>query len=169
MTITISKRAMRFVAVIVAAVSSFAIGGVAVAAWTSTGSGSASARATTAQSSTIKEVAPLSTDNDLYPGATKSASITIDNPNSYPIIVTSISAGSSTLVNSACAARTVTSDAVPTNASGIAQSTAGNPVTIAAKESGTYSVTTHMAGTADNSCQGQDFSLALTATVQSNA
>ena len=75
---------------------------VAFAAWSSTGSGSATAQATTSVNSVI--AAGTSAAN-LFPGATNSVTVTVSNPNPYPVIVTSISAGSSALVNGTCAIR----------------------------------------------------------------
>src|SRR3954466_14145768 len=143
-----------------------AIAGIAAAAWMSSGAGAATVKASTAKTSTITAVAGTATD-DLYPGATLSTKVSINNPNPYPVVVTSISAGSSLLINGTCAVGTVTSDVV-TNASGIAQAGVAT-LTIAAGSSATYSLVTHMTSNADNACQSQSFSLPITATLQSNA
>ena len=140
-------------------------GGVAYAAWTSSGSGSATAQSTTSVDSVI---APGTGAADLYPGAVSSVTVTVSNPNPYPIMVSSISAGSSALVNTSCTAGTVTTDARPTDAAGLSQ-TGGSVKTIAAGGSGTYTLTTRMAATAVDACKSQTFTLALTAAVTSNA
>lgn len=129
--------------------------GVAYAAWTSSGSGSGSVTSTTSVDSTISSDNP---GDALYPGATKTFTVKIDNPNDYPIVVNSISAGSSLLAGS-CAAGTVTSDAL-----------AAPPTTvIAADATGTYTLTAHMAADASDACKSQTFSLPLTATISSAA
>lgn len=142
-----------------------AMAGVAYAAvangWTSQGAGTGSAAATTSADSVIAGVTPVTADN-LYPGATKSAYVTISNPNPYPVIVTSISAAYSRVVNTNCLATTVRTDAVPLNASGIAQT--NSAVSIAPSGSGTYQLTVRMSNTADDACKSQTFVLGGSAT-----
>ncbi len=70
--------------------------GLAFAAWTSDGSGSATARATTSADSVITAGTGAA---DLFPGAVKTVTVTVSNPNSYPVVVNSVGAGSSPLVN----------------------------------------------------------------------
>jgi hypothetical protein len=162
-----ARRSKKFVvAGLAVSTGAVAVAGMAAAAWMSTGTGTATVKASTSKASTITAVAGTSAD-DLYPGATKATKVTIDNPNPYPVVVTSISAGSSALTNGTCAAATVTIDAI-SNASGIAQ-VGGSTVKIAAGGSGSYSLVTHMTANADNACQGQTFALALSASLQSNA
>lgn len=139
--------------------------GIAFAAWTSSGSGSGTAQATDSQNSVI---AAGTSAADLYPGATKSVTVTISNPNAYPVLVNSISAGSSVLVNTSCVAGTVTSDVRATDATGLFQSD-NSTKTIAAGGSGTYTLVTHMAASAVDACKSQTFALSLSATLSSNA
>lgn len=129
--------------------------GVAVAAWTSSGSGSGAAKSTTSKDSVI---AAATSAADLYPGAVKTVTVSITNPNDYPVVVKTISAGSSDAVNG-CAAATVTSDAVSSAPS----------TTIVGGGSGTYTLTTRMAGGATDACKSQTFTLPLTATLESAA
>jgi membrane-bound inhibitor of C-type lysozyme len=137
--------------------------GVAFAAWTATGAGSGSATSTQHSNSVI---ASASTGENLYPGATKSFTVTISNPNDYPSIVTSISAGRSDAV-STCDADTVTSDAV-SSASGITRSDAASAI-IPAGGTGTYTLASHMKADPQQACENQTFTLPLTAVLQSNA
>ena len=139
--------------------------GYAFAAWTSSGSGSATAKSTTSIDSVI---APGSSSPDLYPGATSSVTVTVSNPNPYPVVVNSISAGSSALVNTSCSAGTVTSDARPTDATGLTQSD-GSTKVIAPSGSGTYALATHMSSTAVDACKSQTFTLSLTGALSSAA
>jgi len=128
--------------------------GIAFAAWTSSGSGSGTAQATDSQNSVI---AAGTSAADLYPGATKSVTVTISNPNAYPV-----------LVNTSCVAGTVTSDVRATDATGLFQSD-NSTKTIAAGGSGTYTLVTHMAASAVDACKSQTFALSLSATLSSNA
>ena len=139
--------------------------GIAFAAWTSTGSGSGTAQSTTAKDSVV---AAGTSAADLYPGGQDTFTITVSNPNPYPIIVTSIPAASSEAIGS-CLAGSVTSDAVSTNPAGITQSN-GSTVKIPGRVgttdgTGTYTVTGHMIADPDNSCQGQSFTLDWNSTI----
>ncbi len=145
--------------------AAIAVTGVAFAAWTSTGSGAGTAQSTTSANSVI---APAVSASDLFPGATKSVTVTISNPNNYPVLVTSIPAGTSD-ASGLCAANTVTSDARALDASGLFQSD-GVTKTIAANGSGTYTLTTRMIANPTDDCKSKTFNLPLTnATVVSNA
>lgn len=137
-------------------------GGIAYAAWSSSGAGSGTAQATTSVDSAITAATSAA---DLFPGATMSVTVTISNPNPYPVVVNSISAGSSAVVNVSCVAGTVTSGARPTDATGLLQTNSTKP--IAAGGSGTYTLTTHMTPSAVDACKFQTFTLALTATLSS--
>ena len=145
-----------------------AAAGVAYAAWSSNASGSATAKSKTSVDSTI---APGTSLADLYPGAAKTITVTINNPNEYPVIVTSISAGSSsaTGTSNACLAGTVTTDARSLDATGLTQSD-GTTKIIAASGTGTYTLVSHMAASAVDACKSQTFTLAgMTATLSSAA
>ncbi|MDP1818445.1 MAG: hypothetical protein Q8K58_00950 [Acidimicrobiales bacterium] len=139
--------------------------GFAFAAWTSSGSGTAVAKSTTSIDSVI---APGTSAADLYPGATSSVTVTVSNPNPYPVMVHSVTAGSSTLVNVSCTAGTVTSDSRAFDADGLSQSD-GSTKVIAANGSGTYVLVTHMATTAVDACKLQTFTMSLTAALASAA
>ncbi|MGW3958891.1 NDR1/HIN1-like protein [Amycolatopsis sp. NPDC005003] len=146
----ISKRS----AVVLGAAGVVVVAGVAYAAWTSTGAGTGSVSSTTSVNSVIQP----GTGGGLYPGGSTTFTVTIDNPNDYPVKVDSISAGkSNAIAETACAAETVTSDASP------------NAGTIAAHGSTTFTLQAHMIANPDNSCQGKTFTLPLTAALSSNA
>ncbi|MEV6715738.1 hypothetical protein AB0M48_27280 [Lentzea sp. NPDC051208] len=146
---------MRKRTAVIAAVTVLAVGGgVAYAAWSSTGSGSGSVGSTTSVNSTIT---PVDGAGGLYPGKTVSFQVTIDNPNDYAVAVTSISAGTSALTAGGCAAGTVTSPAV------------SSPGTIGADGSATFTLEATMNADAADNCKSQTFSLPLTATLVSAA
>ena len=75
---------------LLAALACIALATVAVAAWSTSGSGNAYSRATTASALTLVD-ASASTVADLYPGASGAAKVRITNPNSFPVRVTSVS------------------------------------------------------------------------------
>ena len=153
-----SKRSMKKrLGVLGGVLLAFLGAGVAFAAYLSSGSGTGATTASTAASSTIS---PGSTGTALYPGGSTNYTVTINNPNPYPVKVTSISAASSaaTGTSNACVAGTVTSPAL-TNPSG----------TIAANGTGTYTLVATMIANPDNSCQGASFTMALTAALASAA
>ncbi|WP_372666166.1 hypothetical protein [Amycolatopsis kentuckyensis] len=146
----ISKRS----AVVLGAAGAVVVAGVAYAAWTSTGAGSGSVTSTTSINSVISSV---SSDHALYPGNSTTFVVKITNPNAYPVVVNSISAGSSD-ENTGCAAGTVTSPAV------------SNPAgTIAAGATANYTLTATMDRDASDACKSKTFTLPLTATLSSNA
>jgi|tagenome__1003787_1003787.scaffolds.fasta_scaffold19961980_1 hypothetical protein len=129
--------------------------GVAFAAYLSSGSGTGATTSSVAVSSTISA---NSQGAQLYPGSTSTYTVTINNPNPYPVKVVSISASSSLATSGGCPAGTVTSPAV------------ANPTgTIAPNGSGSYSLSATMAADPDNSCQGQSFTMPLTAQLASAA
>ena len=139
--------------------------GVASAAWYSVGNGTATATATTAQPSSILPVAPVAVDH-VYPGAVKTSLVTITNPNPYPVKVTSISAAQAPAV-SGCPANTV-STAGASDAAGLAQ-VGGSDRVVEANTSGTFSIPVSMIANADNSCQGDTFTLTVSAAIESAA
>jgi hypothetical protein len=157
------------IAAVVAGVAVLATAaGAAYAAWSSNASGSATAQSTTSINSVI---APGTSLPDLYPGADKTVTVTISNPNDYPVVVNSISAGTSgaTGAGSACLAGTVTTDSRTLDATGLLQSD-GSTKTIAPAGTGTYTLDTHMAPTAVDACKSQTFTMSgMTATLVSDA
>lgn len=162
---SIAKSAKKLSVVLVSVAAASAVG-VAFASWTSGGLGSASATSTTSKDSVI---AAGTFAADLYPGALKSVTVSISNPNDYPVVVTQISEGSSAAVNG-CAAGSVFSAGLGSDTSSVALAQdAGAGTSIPANGSGVYRIQTRMIGDATNACKAQTFSLALTARVQSAA
>ena len=162
----LSKSAKKLSVVLVSVAAASAVG-VAFASWTSGGLGSASATSTTSEESVITAGAFAA---DLYPGALKSVTVNISNPNDYPVVVTQISEGASAAVNG-CAAGSVFSTGLgsDTSSTALAQDGGAAGTEIAANGSGVYRLQTRMIGDATNACKAQTFSLALTARVQSSA
>jgi hypothetical protein len=145
-------------------VASTLAAGVAFAAWTASGDGSGSATSTAHVDSVISSD---TTGDALYPGADSTFTVTITNPNDYPSIVTSISAGSSNVVNTNCAAGSVTSDA-RADATGLLQSD-GLTKVIDPQDEATFTLDSHMINNPHQACESQTFTLPLTAVLQSAA
>jgi hypothetical protein len=152
---TVESQTTRRLGAVAAGLALACVAGVALAAWLSSGAGTAEGSSTTAVNSTIT---PQNGASGLYPGATTTTTVTVNNPNSYPVVVASISPGSSNATSGNCPAGTV-STAGLTNPAG----------TIAPGASGTYTLTAKMIANPDNACQGQSFVLPLTASLVSAA
>jgi hypothetical protein len=131
------------------------VAGVALAAWLSSGAGTAEGTSTTAVNSTID---PSGGGAGLYPGATVDTTVTVNNPNPYPVVVASISPGTSDATAGNCPAGTVTTGGL-TNPAG----------TIAPGATRTYTLPAKMINDPSNACQGKTFVLPLTANLASAA
>ena len=149
----ISPRHIAAGAVAVAAVG--ALYGTAIASWTSSGTGSGSAKAATSQSVTVNAAVGGA---DLYPGFTGGdLHFTLTNPNPYAVTFTSMTPGT-----------VVSSD--PTNCPGsnvTATSKSGLSLSVAAgATSGTLSIVdvVSMTASAPNGCQGVVFTIPVTLT-----
>lgn len=143
-------------AILVAAV------GVAYAAWTAGGSGSGYAKATTAQALGTIDVS-ATTSATLYPGATGDLKLEIDNPNPYPVRITSVS-GAGTITSdkgAACDASTGVSFA---DQSGLTLDVPGS-----SSATFTLSGSVSMGNASDNSCQGAVFTVPVSLSGASNA
>ncbi|MGW4210215.1 hypothetical protein ACWEIJ_19660 [Lentzea sp. NPDC004789] len=146
---------MRKRTAVIAAVAVVAVGGgVAYAAWSSTGSGTGTVTSTTSANSAITPVS----GSGLYPGVTVDVVVSIDNPNSYPVKVTSI-ADSSSSVNGGCAAGTVTTSSTGTDFT---------PV-VAAHGSQQYTLKAKMNADAAEACKSITFTVPLNAQLVSAA
>jgi hypothetical protein len=160
----LSKSAKRLSVVLLLATGASVVG-VAFASWTSSGLGFGSAQATTSKDSVI---AAGTFAADLFPGALKSVTVTVSNPNDYPVVVTQISNGTSDAIGT-CAAGSVFSTGLGTDTFSVALAQDGGATVIAANGSGTYRLATRMIGDAADGCKSQTFNLPLTARVQSAA
>lgn len=153
------RKKVALVAIVVIAGSMI---GVAIAAWTTGGSGSGQAQAGTAGSMTISAGTPSSS---LYPTASADVAAAISNPNPYKVHVSSISLGAVTVDggHSACNTSSVSVTSPQTNS--------GSGWDVPAKTGGVNgSLNVDLANaiamdnTANDSCQGATFTVALTAT-----
>ncbi|MDX3188704.1 hypothetical protein PV458_09895 [Streptomyces sp. MN03-5084-2B] len=152
---------LRRVLVVTTVVGATLGGGIAVAAWTSSGSGAANAKAGTASAPTTGPVdASAITTGLLYPGIDGNALIRITNPNPYSVKVTDIIANGTATVSGTsgtCAGNTVNWNTKQAN------------TVLAAGATSTITVTgaVTMVATAPDGCQGAVYSLPVTVTVVS--
>ena len=149
---------LRRVLVVTTVVGATLGGGIAVAAWTSSGAGTAGAKAGTAAAPATGTVdASALTTGLLYPGVKGTALIKITNPNPYPVTVTDISANGTATATGTCPSGSVTwlaqQPAAPIAAGGTATLTLANAV--------------QMLTTAADTCQGAVFTIPVTVTVSS--
>ena len=129
-----------------------AVATVAYAAWTASGSGQGYAKAGTAQGLTTVDVS-ASTAATLYPGGTGNVLLRINNPNPYPVRVTSVS-GNGTVTSDKGAACDTSTGVTFTNQTGL---TLDIPATSAATFTLTGAVA--MSNSSDNTCQGAVFTI----------
>lgn len=145
---------MTKVAVFVA-VAVVAVGGIAAALWSSTGTGPGQARATSAQAITVSAATG---PGELYPGFTGGdVYFTLTNTNPYPVTFTSMTAGAVTSSDTtACPSANVTA----TGATGLSLTVGANST------SGTLSIpdVITMLSSAPDGCQAKTFNVALTLT-----
>lgn len=154
------------------------IGGIAIAYWTSTGSGTGAVASYTAKALILSPPASASVQ-PLYPGSSPVAvNMLISNPNPYPVALASIVAGSVAGVTKAdgtattCAASTgvlpsglPTSTATPQPAGAVYQ--AAPAATVAANASASpisFPAILSMATAASDACQGVVYTLNLNVT-----
>ena len=136
--------------------------GVAYAAWTAGGSGSGYAKATTAQALSTLDVS-ATTSATLYPGATGDLKLEIDNPNPYPVRITSVS-GSGAITSDKGAACNASTGVTFSNQSGLTLD-----VPASSSASFTLSGSVAMSNASDNSCQGAVFTVPVSLSGASNA
>lgn len=133
------------------------VAGVAFAAWTATGSGNGYAKAGTISALTTVD-ASASTTAQLYPGGTGDVKLTVNNPNSFPVVVTAV-AGNGTITSDKGSACNASTGVTFTDTTGLS-------TTVAASGSATITLTgkAAMSSSSDNSCQGAVFTIPVTLT-----
>ena len=138
------------------------VSSIAYAAWTATGAGSGSAKASTAQVlTTVDESA--TTLATLYPGATGNVKLHITNPNPYPVRVTSVT-GSGAIDSDTTAACDASTGVSFTNQTGLT-------LDVPASSDATFTLANAVAmvNASHNDCQGAVFTIPVTLTGASNA
>src|ERR1700741_5138606 len=158
----------RLIAIAVVVVS-LATAGLVSAAWLANGSGFGYAKAGSSQDLSTAD-ASASTTATLYPGATGDVTLTIDNPNPFPVRVTGVSLDGT--------AANITPDAghascAPTGVSFVDQT--GLTIDVPARSGGTNGTATPtltgavaMSNASANGCQGAVFTIPVELTATSN-
>ncbi len=155
---------LRRVLVVTTVVGATLGGGIAVAAWTSSGSGAANAKAGTASAPTTTALtAAAFTSNLLYPGGPAGdAKITVNNPNPYPVKVSSI------VANGTPTGSGGTGTCTTTGVSWTAQTpTTGNSVPANGSTTLALAGAVQMTTASEDGCQGALFAIPVTVTVVS--
>ena len=134
----------------------------ALAAWHGAGSGTAAARATSAQALSTVD-ASASTSAQLYPGGSGDVKLSIHNPNAYPVRVTSVT-GSGTITSDKGAACDASTGVTFANQTGLSLDVAAGATTTF-----TLSGAASMSNASDNACQGAVFTIPVSLTGASNA
>ena len=128
-------------------------GSVAFAAWTTNGSGSGYAKATSAQALTTVD-ASASTSAQLYPGGTGDLVLKISNPNGYQVTVTAVNNGSGSITSDQGAACNASTGVTFTNTSGLS-------LVVPAGTTQTFTLAgkVAMSNASDTTCQGAVFTV----------
>ena len=153
---------LRRVLVVTTVVGATLGGGIAVAAWTSSGAGTAGAKAGTAAAPTTGTVAASAfTSGLLYPGGPPGdAKILVNNPNPYPVKVTGVVQNGTPTGSAGTGTCTTT---------GVSWTAQVPNTTVPAGGSATLTLTgaVSMSTASDDGCQGALFSIPVTVTVAS--
>ena len=151
------------VIVILALVIAGSVIGVAIAAWTTGGSGSGQASAGTAASMTISAGTP---STNLYPTASADVAAVVSNPNPYKVHVSSVSLGAVTVDagHSACNTGASVSVTSPQTNSGAGWDVPAKSGAVNGSLNLDLANAISMDNVANDSCQGATFTVALTAT-----
>jgi hypothetical protein len=142
-------RKIQKTAIVGGAVATLMAGGVAFAAWTSTGSGTGTAKGGTAVALQVQG----NDISDIYPTGTFPATVKVTNPNPYDVTMSSLDFTSASTTAAGCDASTVTVGDL-TDLSDVLTANGGDH---------TYAVQVSMSNDATDACQGATFTLSYTA------
>jgi hypothetical protein len=147
-----------------------AVAGLVFAAWLTSGSGSGYAKAGSSQALSTVD-ASASTSATLYPGVTGDVTITVSNPNPFPVRVTSVSLNGT---NADIAPDSGHASCSPTGVSFTNQT--GLSIDVPAQSGGTNGTATatltgaaSMSNASANGCQGATFTIPVNLSGASNA
>ena len=138
-----------------------AVTAVAYAAWTASGSGQGYAKAGTAQLLTTVDVS-ATTPATLYPSGTGNVLLRINNPNPYPVQVTTVN-GNGTITSDKGALCDASTGVTFTNQTGLT-------LNVPASSAATFTLTgaVAMSNASDNTCQGAVFTIPVSLSGASN-
>ncbi len=156
-------RSLKKVAVATAIVIGATSVGIAFAAWTTNGTGSGSAKATSAIDLTTVD-ASASTSAQLYPGGSGDLKISIKNDNSYPVRVTNIN-------NAAVGSITSDKGAACDASTGVTFDNSAGTWDVPANSTASFTLVgkVHMSNASDTTCQGAIFTIPVDLLGASNA
>jgi hypothetical protein len=159
-----SSRRRSLVATAVAA-TLVATGGAAWAAWRLSGAGTASTTASSALD--LRLTARPRPDKPLFPGARTDLTVTVENPNPFPVVVTAVHAGSGPVTVDAAhrTAGCITTGVSPT------RGLSATSLPVGARSSASFLLldAIQMTNDSDSACQGATFTVPLTASGRSGA
>jgi hypothetical protein len=125
------------------------------------GSGSGSKGATIGTPAPVTVLAATGTPStELIPGGTADLTLTLDNPNSYPVVITGISQDGSVTVSGGIGTCSTTGVSVPTQ-SGLSYTVQSGSTVVVHIANGAA-----MATDSDSGCQGASFEVPVTITVE---
>jgi hypothetical protein len=148
-----------FVAGLVVALVGGLGAGTAYGFFSGSGSGSNVATIGSAGSVTV-EAATGTPSSDLFPGGTADLTLTLDNPNSYPVTITGISQNGTVTASGGVGTCSTTGVLAPTQ-TGLAITVAKDSVVVVNIPDGAS-----MDADSDSGCQGASFEVPVTITVQ---
>lgn len=153
---------------VITAVVAVSGAGAAWAAWALTGEGSATATAGTAAKLEITgtSFAPL------VPGGKSDVTLTVSNPNPFPVTVTSVDFINITTTKEGCPASTdvaIVSEALPSTPTDALNIEAKTTTEITPSKSITIKEALRMSGDAADACQGAQFTIKTALNAKSNA
>ncbi|MEJ2861692.1 hypothetical protein [Actinomycetospora flava] len=135
--------------------------GLASAAWLSSGGGTGTARGGQALAPTTTAVAGTAiTANLLYPGTSGDVKVTVNNPNVYPVTVSSVTANGTVTAAGGTGACTTT---------GVSLATATPGTAIPANSAATLTLANaaSMTSASENGCQNATFTIPVTVAITS--
>ena len=157
------KLSKRMVLVAGVGLASIVVAGIAIAAWSVSGTGTGYAKASTASAVTLAD-ATANTSADLYPGASGAVKLKVTNPNPFPVRITAV-AGNGAITSDKGAACNAATGVSFTNQTGLTLDLLANETDKVFTLAGAVA----MANASDNSCQGAVFSVPVSVTAISNA
>jgi len=155
-------RSLKKTAVAATIVVGLASVGVAFAAWTTNGTGSGSAKATSSIALTTVDAA-ASTTAQLYPGGSGDLKITIQNDNAYPVRVTNINNGAGSITSDKGTACNASTGVTFVDTAGTFDVPANNTASF------TLAGKVQMSNISDTTCQGAVFTVPVALSGASNS
>jgi len=146
-------------ATVAAVAAALTVSGIAAANWNITGEGTGSADATEVTNLTVS----VSTDSELFPGAAVDASLTVSNPNPFPVLITAVTFSGDVVVGAPAGACTgANSEVAFATATGLTIEVAANADAV--KFDGALEGAVTMGTGSNDACQGKTFTRPFAAT-----